>query len=98
MTGGLLILSPIEKSVGATPTLNLGKPAQGLIQPDGTFTMSTYGTDDGAVIGPHKVVLNLAVLEDENNPQPCTKAPKDLVVEVVEGENFLEIDLGKKKR
>src|SRR5262249_8325025 len=32
-----------------------GQPAQGQIQPDGTFTLSTYRLNDGAVVGKHKV-------------------------------------------
>jgi hypothetical protein len=32
-----------------------GQPAQGDIQPDGSFTLSTYRPNDGAVVGLHKV-------------------------------------------
>ena len=32
-----------------------GQAAQGEIQPDGTFQLSTYGPNDGAVPGHHKV-------------------------------------------
>src|SRR6476620_3166559 len=32
-----------------------GQPAQGKIQPDGTFTLSTYRLNDGAVVGKHKI-------------------------------------------
>ena len=32
-----------------------GQPAVGEIQPDGTFTLSTFRPDDGAVVGTHKV-------------------------------------------
>ena len=32
-----------------------GQPAQGDIQSDGTFTLSTYRLKDGAVVGSHKV-------------------------------------------
>jgi hypothetical protein len=32
-----------------------GQPAQGEIQPDGTFNLSTYRLNDGAVLGKHKV-------------------------------------------
>lgn len=34
---------------------NAGQPAQGEIQPDGTFTLSSFKPDDGAVIGTHRV-------------------------------------------
>jgi hypothetical protein len=33
----------------------IGPPARGVIQPDGRFQLSTYGANDGAVIGPHQV-------------------------------------------
>ncbi|HWE39456.1 MAG TPA: hypothetical protein VG406_23090 [Isosphaeraceae bacterium] len=34
-----------------------GREATGAIQPDGTFTLSTYEPDDGAVPGPHRVAI-----------------------------------------
>ncbi|MBL8849341.1 MAG: hypothetical protein JNG89_06640 [Planctomycetaceae bacterium] len=92
MTGGLLIFSPQRTSISSTGN-NLGKPSHALIQPDGTFTMSTYGDEDGAVVGKHRVELNLAVLEDGDPEQPCEYAAKDLYVEVRPGENHLEIEL-----
>jgi hypothetical protein len=32
-----------------------GQPAWGEIQSDGTFVLSTYGPNDGAVVGTHKI-------------------------------------------
>jgi len=37
--------------------INPGKPAFGRIQPDGTFVLSTYGNEDGAVVGEHGVTV-----------------------------------------
>lgn len=34
-----------------------GPAASGPIQPDGSFRLSTYGRDDGAVIGKHRVLV-----------------------------------------
>lgn len=34
---------------------SIGPPARGVIQPDGSFQLSTYNTNDGAIIGPHQV-------------------------------------------
>jgi len=34
-----------------------GPPARGLIARDGTFRLSTYGGDDGAVVGLHRVQI-----------------------------------------
>lgn len=93
MTAGLLILSPIQEGEEKDKKLNVGKPARALIQSDGSFTMSTYGKNDGAVIGKHKVVLNLAELDEDDPVQPCTKVPEGLTVDVVPGKNRFTIDL-----
>jgi hypothetical protein len=95
MSGGLLILSPIHDPATHGDTRLVGKPAQGLIQPDGTFVLSTYEDSDGAVIGPHSVYLNLGVLEDDDPEPPCKFAPEDLVIEIKPGNNQLEINLTK---
>jgi hypothetical protein len=34
-----------------------GREAQGTIQPDGTFTLTSYDKDDGAVLGLHRVAV-----------------------------------------
>lgn len=95
MTAGLLILAPVGEGPDAAKTLNLGKPAQAIIQPDGSFTMGTYGDKDGAVIGKHKVVLNLAVLTKRDPKQPCQKVAPNLTLEVKPGSNQYTIDLAK---
>lgn len=43
-----------------------GQPAIGDIQHDGTFTLSTYRPNDGAVVGTHKV--RIACYESQRNP------------------------------
>ena len=48
LTGGSIIFEP----EGA------GREARGTIQADGTFTLSTYAKDDGAVLGPHRVAVD----------------------------------------
>lgn len=93
MTAGLLILNPIRDPEINGSNAQIGKPATGLIQPDGSFVMSTYGQEDGAVIGKHSVYLNLAVLEEDDPEQPCKQAAKDIIVEISPGGNLLEIDL-----
>lgn len=93
MSAGLLILHPVRDPAADSKSPNLGKPAHAAIQPDGSFAMSTYATNDGAVIGKHRVVLNLAELDDDDPQQPCNDAAKDLMVEVSPGQNQLEIDL-----
>jgi hypothetical protein len=34
-----------------------GRAASGQIQPDGTFTLGTYGKPDGALVGTHEVAI-----------------------------------------
>lgn len=43
-----------------------GQPARGEIQSDGTFTLSTFKSGDGAVVGPHKV--RVACYESQRTP------------------------------
>ncbi|MCO6047457.1 hypothetical protein NG895_26435 [Aeoliella sp. ICT_H6.2] len=45
-----------EGTVTFYPTSG-GRPATGTIQPDGTFTLSTFDPKDGAMIGDHKVAI-----------------------------------------
>jgi hypothetical protein len=48
-----------------------GIQARGDIQPDGTFTLSTYEPNDGAVAGKHDVVVvQLVVVEKAANFRP----------------------------
>ena len=53
VTGGGILFSPI-----VTGKKLSGKPSAGPIQPDGTFSLTTYEAGDGAVIGMHQVVFS----------------------------------------
>jgi hypothetical protein len=56
LTKAKIMLAPVEVGDGANP----GKPAFGLLQPDGSFVLTTYATNDGAVVGEHWVtIINL---------------------------------------
>ena len=50
---GRVMFAPASKGDG----LNAGKPALGIIQPDGSYVLGTYGEDDGAVVGEHTVTI-----------------------------------------
>ncbi len=50
VTKGRIIFEPDGK----------GKEATGEIQPDGTFVLTTYKKDDGAVLGNHRVSISTA--------------------------------------
>ena len=51
VSGGVLIFSPIGDSKNNQP----GKAGEAVINPDGSFTVTTYKDGDGAVIGKHRV-------------------------------------------
>jgi hypothetical protein len=51
-------------SVQFTPAA--GRAATGTIQTDGTYTLGTYGSSDGALIGTHKVAI---IAYDVSGPQ-----------------------------
>lgn len=56
MTHGKVMFAPVAQA----GELNPGKPAFGIIDSDGHFTLSTYGSEDGAVVGVHSVtVINI---------------------------------------
>jgi hypothetical protein len=62
-------------SVMFQPTV--GPPARGVIQPDGTFQLSTYGANDGAVIGQHKV--RIACFEKQRPSDSATGTGRRVV-------------------
>ncbi|TWT85332.1 hypothetical protein Pla123a_01390 [Posidoniimonas polymericola] len=90
---GKVMFAPVSQG----SQVEVGKPAFGLLNPDGTFTLSTYAADDGAVIGKHWVTV---FREDDgpNGPAPAgvPKFGRVVVpapVEVTDGANNLRIDL-----
>jgi hypothetical protein len=68
-----------------------GKEAYGEIQPDGSFVLSTYKKDDGAVIGNHRVmVTNVAKSVPAKYSSVNTSK---LEIEVSEGKTDYPIEL-----
>jgi hypothetical protein len=61
--------SPIE-GVGVTFLPQEGRPASGVTNASGQFTLSTFETGDGAVPGRHKVAIGEQ--PDESEPMPGT--------------------------
>jgi len=53
-----------------------GNPGSGMIQPDGTFQLSTYARHDGAVLGKHKVTIEIPPKLDGSTPDPPIQLPK----------------------
>jgi hypothetical protein len=57
---GGIMFAPLAQGESA----NAGRTAVGRIQDDGTYTLTTYDTGDGAVVGEHWVTI---VCHDEEN-------------------------------
>lgn len=53
LTAGRVMFAPVDKA----GELNPGKPAFGRIGPEGSFVLSTYRDEDGAVVGEHHVTV-----------------------------------------
>jgi hypothetical protein len=66
-TQGKVMFAPIAKTADG----KAGKPAFGRVGPDGAFTLSTYATDDGAVVGDHRVT----VMHDGPDAAASAKSP-----------------------
>lgn len=61
---------------------SIGPPAKGEIGPDGTFSLSTFKTNDGAVIGKHRVqVICVDPQAKPANPDEETPSAKSLIPE-----------------
>lgn len=55
-----------------------GKHAVGMIKDGGAFSLSTFESEDGALIGDHKVVLNISYEQPDGQPVPASvkRVPK----------------------
>ena len=53
VTAGRVMFAPIAQG----ESHEAGKVAIGQLQPDGTFVLTTYDEDDGAIVGDHRVVI-----------------------------------------
>ena len=99
VTGGTITLVPVGDGKTAP-----GKPASGSIQSDGSFQLTTYQMNDGAVIGKHKVTFGPPLVEAKVGPDGHAaevKGPYDGFaskveeVEIKSGKNDLKIEIGK---
>ncbi|WP_143549279.1 hypothetical protein [Rhodopirellula bahusiensis] len=91
--GGIVYFQP--KQVGDDAVV--GKIGLGVINPQGEFTVSTYGNGDGAVVGPHIIKVG----KGSGPGCDCAMNADRMImeVEVTSGpENTFEIDLPKKTR
>jgi hypothetical protein len=97
--GGSITFRPIAAQ--ETATRESGKPASSVVEDDGTFVLSTYGTRDGAVVGRHQVMftpLSKGAESYDDKPEPSPYlglVPKPAEVEVQRGANEIDIELVK---
>lgn len=89
-----------EGGISFSPLTPDAKPAVGDIKPDGTFELSTYGTNDGAVFGKHRVAFSAPLpkpASDPNAPPPPSglqgAAIEPAEVEVKAGTNEFTFEL-----
>jgi hypothetical protein len=82
---------PLTKGTVTFEPDGAGKEATGEIQADGTFVLSTYKKDDGAVLGNHRVtVSNVPKTIPAKYSSPATSK---LEMEVSEGKTDYTIEL-----
>ena len=75
--------------------------ATGQIAPDGTFKLTTFGADDGAIPGQHRVAITPPPSPDPDKPPEKSKLPtkyssfdtSELAVEIKPGRNNIELEL-----
>jgi hypothetical protein len=85
-----------------------GPAATGEIAADGTYHLTTYAPNDGAVLGKHKISITALadmsnLLPEQRNPLPPSLIPdkfmshdsSGLTAEVARGNNEVNLDLGK---
>jgi hypothetical protein len=75
----------------------IGKSGQAITKQDGTFRVSTYLPNDGAVIGKHTVRVGTSSSTDPTCPAELSHSKIVQTIDVVKGENQFTIDLPKRK-
>lgn len=100
VSGGTVMFSPQASADKKGPP---GKPAAGEVGADGTFKLTTYTKEDGAVVGKHQVTYTPPPIEidekqhKEDSPPPVSPLagliPSKTEVEVKAGPNTIDIEL-----
>jgi hypothetical protein len=78
-----------------------GASSYGTIEPDGMFKISTFGQNDGAVPGTHRVTVTPSASPDPDKPPPKPVIPpkygefetSGLTVEIKPGQSEVELQL-----
>jgi hypothetical protein len=79
--------------------------SMGEIQPDGSFKLSTFGADDGAIPGKYRIAITPPSSPDPDKPPPKSKIPakyesfdtSGLTQEIKPGTNNIELELERAK-
>ena len=93
LAGYSLTFEPVEGKTSAVGDINA----------DGTFKLSTFGADDGAVPGKYRVAINQPSNPDPDKPPTKSKLPakyanletSGLTAEIKPGQNNIELELDK---
>lgn len=100
VTEGYVYFTP-KLQPGADPKTS-GKGASAYIQPDGTYTLTTYEEGDGAIMGEHVVHIERLAPEDDESPEgiaydrdPNLCGDRLLEVTVEDKNNVIDLDPGK---
>lgn len=100
MTAGMVIFTPKVKP--GTNMMDAGKTATGLIRSDGTYVLTTYDAEDGAIIGEHEVRIFKPTPEDDESPEamdydidPNLCGRNLLRVTVEDTDNVIDLDPAK---
>ena len=92
--------------VGSSDLMAAGKSGFGYIQEDGSFHLSTFGENDGAVVGQHRVIITSKTRSDNNSAELKQSADIPLFetlrlvgqrFDVQKGENVINIALTAKQ-
>lgn len=92
ITSGKVMFAPVSKDA----SVKSGKPGFGRLQADGSFTISTYGEQDGAVVGKHwaTVITSKDEKHGPNIPRFARYTVRSGTLEVqANQENQFEIDI-----
>lgn len=95
LSAGLVVFEPVPES--GADLKQAGRAAAGVIQEDGTYVLSTFGNNDGAIVGTHRVLVFAPALEDDDAPltdanrYACGNQPLEEIVSI--GENVIDLDL-----
>ena len=71
----------------------VGKGAIGFTDAEGKFVLTTRGTNDGAIIGRHDVIVSATSTTDRNSPATLSRHKAAQEIDVQKGRNVFTIDL-----